>query len=117
MRKNINNNLSIKKTGKLQNYVLIAVCAILAISSIFMTIESATIGMEMSKIEKTQSQLANQKRDLEETLVRTLSLAELQQKGAEMGFVKADNLVYVSSDSYVANAENVTGMVPVAKLP
>ena len=99
-----------KSFKNLRNYILIGVCGILAISSILMTIETATVGVEMSKIEKTQSLLLNQKRDLEETLVRTLSITELQQKGAELGFVKADNLVYVSS------AENASN-TPVAKLP
>lgn len=104
------NNLKTKSFKTFRNYILIGVCAVLAISSIFITIETATVGAEMAKIEKTQNLLSSQKRDLEETLVRTLSITELQQKGTELGFLKAVDLVYV------ANAENLS-VAPVAKLP
>ncbi len=100
-----NNNLKVKKVGNFKSYLLLGICAILAISSIFMTIETATVGIEMSKIEKTETELANQKRNLEEALVKSLSLSDLQEKGAELGFVKAESLVYV------------TGVASVAKLP
>lgn len=103
-------NYKIKSVKSIKNYVLIGICAVLAISSILITIETATVGTEMAKIEKAQTLLSNQKRGLEEILVKTLSITELQQKGADLGFVKADNLVYVTSD------ENL-GKASVAKLP
>jgi hypothetical protein len=103
-------NLKTKSFKTLRNYILIGICAVLAISSILITIETATVGLEMAKIEKTQNLLSNQKRDLQETLVRTLSITELQQKGIELGFLKAMDLVYV------ANAENLSA-APVANLP
>ena len=100
-----NNNLKIKTFGSFRTYILLGVCAVLAISSIFMTIETATVSMEMAKMEKTESDLMSQKRNLEETLVKTLSMSDLQEKSGEMGFVKVENLVYV------------TGVSSVAKLP
>jgi hypothetical protein len=93
------------KVKKIKNAVLVATVAVLAVSSVFLTIESATTGLEVSKLEKNEADLINQKRDLEETLVKSLSIADLQQKSNELGFVKPANLVYV------------TDLKPVAKLP
>jgi hypothetical protein len=89
----------------MKNTVLITIVGVLAISSIFLTIETATTGVEVAKLEKTEAALINQKRDLEESLVKTLSVADLQEKSVELGFVKPANLVYV------------TGAATVAKLP
>lgn len=89
----------------LRNVILMSVCGILALSSIFMTIETATSGLEISKLEKTEAELSNQKKDLEESLVRTLSVSELQEKSSGLGFTKPTNLVYVAPTA------------PVAKLP
>ena len=102
----INKSKSVKS---IKNYILVGICGVLAVLSILMTIETATVGNELSKIEKTQNILTSQKRDLEETLVKTLSITELQQKGVDLGFVRADNLVYVSSNDN-------SGTASVAKL-
>ena len=74
-------------------------------SSIFLTIESATTGVEVSRLEKTETDLSNQKRGLEEVLVKSLSSSTLQEKSTELGFVKPTDLVYLSQ------------VAPVAKLP
>lgn len=89
----------------MKNIILISIVAILAVSSIFLTIESATTGVEVAKLEKTEADLSNQKRDLEEVLVKSLSSSTLQEKSTELGFVKPTDLVYLSSAA------------PVAKLP
>lgn len=101
------NKYKSRSVKSIRNYILIVICGILAVSSIFMTIETATVGSELAKIEKTQNLLSNQKRDLDETLVKTLSITELQQKGADLGFVKADNLVYVSTGENLETASVV----------
>jgi cell division protein FtsL len=89
----------------MKNIILITIMGILAVSSIFMTIETATTGVEIAELEKTESQLLSKKRDLEGSLVKTLSTTQLQEKSAELGFIKAIELVYV------------TDLKPVAKLP
>jgi hypothetical protein len=93
-----------KKTNlqKFRNTLLIAFCGVLALSSVFMTIEAATSGAEVVRIEKTQAAISDENRALEETLVKSLSLAELEEKSTELGFVKADNLVYITLQESVA---------------
>ena len=88
-----------------KNYILLTVCGVLAVSSIFMTIESATSGLAVAKFEEKEIELLDEKRNLEEVLVKTLSVTELQEKSGEMGFAKPADLVYVAQTP------------PVAKLP
>lgn len=91
--------------GSFKKYILVGICGILAISSVAMTVETSTSGLEIASFEKTEVDLVDTKRDLEETLVRALSSRELQQKSEELGFEKPANLVYI------------TQILPVAKLP
>lgn len=82
--------------------VLIGVCGILAISSIFMTIETATGSAEVAVLQKEEATLSDTKRGLEDNLVKFLSMNQLQTKSAEMGFVKPLALVYVAPTEVVA---------------
>ena len=87
----------------MKKIILITTVVILAVSSIFLTIETATTGVEIAKMEKTEDSLINQKQALESSLVRTLSVADLQEKSVELGFTKPVNLVYVVTSAPVAN--------------
>jgi len=80
----------------MKNIILIGTVVVLAVSSIFLTIETATTGVEISRLEKTGSTLTDQKQVLDGSLVKTLSIAQLQEKGVELGFVKPENLIYVA---------------------
>jgi len=95
----------------LKMYVLGGLCGILAVFSIFMTIETATSGAEIASFQKKEALLMGQQQDLQENLVENLSVSSLREKSVEMGFTKVSSLVYV------ANAEDVSGGVPVARLP
>ncbi|EKE12210.1 MAG: hypothetical protein ACD_13C00254G0007 [uncultured bacterium] len=85
-----------KERKSLTKYVLFGVAGILAASSIFMTVETTTSSLEVSELRKKQSQLSNEKRNLENTLVRSLSMSDLEEKGSELGFVKPQQMVFVS---------------------
>jgi hypothetical protein len=92
-----------RRTLHINKYVLIGVCAVLAASSIFMTVETATSGVEVSNLRSQEVVLLNQKTSLEDTLVKTLSISSLEQKSGEMGYSKPSTLVYVTSSQPVAN--------------
>jgi hypothetical protein len=94
-----------KITFSIKNFrihILGVVCGLLAIVSIFMTIESATSGAEVANIQKQEIALLDQKEELQNTLVQNLSTNSLQDKGNQLGFTKVDNLVYVSGGETVA---------------
>jgi len=94
--------IDFKKSGQNIKYVLIGVCGILAISSVFMTIETATSSTEVASLQQEEVKLADQKMGLEDNLVKSLSLGQLQTKSGEMGFVKPMALVYVAPAETVA---------------
>ncbi len=101
IRTNLNKDKVSVKSFK--NYILIVVCGILAVVSVFLTIETSTSGAEVANLDKTKIELTNQKRNLEESLVKGISMSGLEEKSIEMGFVQPENLVYVSSVAPVAN--------------
>jgi hypothetical protein len=108
LRNKTNNTDKIKlnlKSSKV--YVLGGICAILAVFSIFLTIEAATSGAEIAELQKKEAQLLTQRQDLQESLVESLSVNSLQEKSIQMGFTKVGNLVYVSSSVPVASLPNV----------
>jgi len=105
-RNKINNKAKVGFNLKnFKGYFLGGICAVLAVLSIFMTIESATCGTEMSEIQKKEASLMSQQQDLQEELVENLSVNSLQEKSSELGFTKVSNLVYVAES------------VPMARLP
>ena len=101
--KNIIKNTNKVSLKSVKNYILVTVCGILAVTSVFLTIETTTSGAEIAKLDKTAIELTNQKRNLEESLVKGVSMSQLVEKSAELGFVKPENMVYVSSVAPVAN--------------
>ena len=88
--------ISIKK------YILIGLFGVLAISSVIMTVVSATSGAEISKLQKEEAKLTDDKRYLENMLVKTLSMNQLQEKSGSLGFGKPVNLIYVTQPEAVA---------------
>lgn len=101
----VNKNKETKPKKGIIKYILIGVCGVLAVSSVFMTVETATSGAEVSVLHKQEIELSDEQRSLEESLVKTISLDGLEQKSVELGYVKPTTLVYVGSSE------------PVAKLP
>jgi hypothetical protein len=85
--------------------VLLVTLGMLVVSSILVTIETATSGVEFTALQKEEAQLLDQKRYLQDSLVKSLSISQLQEEGVAMGYVKPTVLVYATVGE------------PVAKLP
>lgn len=93
------------RIGRYKNHILLGICGLLAIANVIMTIDSSATGIEVSDLRSRENALAEQKRSLQDELVRSLSVSELQEKGGELGFTKPGDVVYLSAGA------------PVAKLP
>jgi hypothetical protein len=91
-----NKEKKIYTVTNIKKYVLFVVAGILALSSVFMTVETATSGVEISKLRQKENILSMEKRSLEGTLVKSLSVYDLEQNGSQMGYVKPTMMVYVS---------------------
>jgi len=85
-----------------KKYILIGFLGALAVSSILMTVATATSGVEVAKLQKEEATLTDQKRYLENMLVKTLSMNELQEKSGSLGYARPTNLVYVTPPEAVA---------------
>ena len=83
-------------------YLLFVVGGLLAVSSVFMTVETATSGVEVSSLREKEAQLSMEKRNLEATLVESLSVNELGEKSSELGFGKPVTMIYVADSQEVA---------------
>lgn len=90
---------------KNKNYILLGICAVLAVSIIFTTIESTTTGVTMSHLEGIKAQETAQKQELEGTLVKSISVATLSEKSVDMGFTNPESIVYVGAGQGEAVAE------------
>jgi len=88
-----------------KNQVLTGVCAVLIVLTVIVTVSSATTGVEMSRLEKEELALTNERRNLQEAFVKTLSTHDLDAKSSGLGFTKPADIVYIS------------GLPPVANLP
>ena len=88
--------------NNIKKYILIGFLGALTVSSVLMTVVAATSGAEVSNLQKEEARLSDQKRYLEDTLVKTLSTNELQEKSIELGYGKPVNLVYVAPPEAVA---------------
>ena len=86
----------------LKKYILISLVGVLAASSVLMTVVTATSGAEVSALQKQEAVLSDQKRLLENTLVKTLSMNDLQEKSVGLGYEKPVNLVYIAPPEAVA---------------
>jgi len=103
MRKNLKNKEKVNLIGKYRNFILVGVCGILAIGSVIMTIEVSATGAQIASLQNKENVLSAEKRVLEEELVKTSSVSELQVKSAELGFTKPAETVYLSQSLPVAN--------------
>lgn len=87
----------------LKNYILITVCGLLAVVSVFLTIETSTSGAEVASLDKAAAELSDQNRILEESLVKGISMSQLEEKSTELGYVKPETMIYISNIAPVAN--------------
>ncbi len=77
-------------------YVLLGFGGIFAISSVIMTVETASSGVEVASLREKQSELEAEKRNLENILVKSLSLSDLEEKSVQLGYVEPSDTIYVS---------------------
>lgn len=91
--------------SSLKGYLFWALLSVFGGGIVLLTIETVTSGAEIAKLEKEESILADQNRELSENMVQSTSLDSIEKKAEELGFVKPEKFVYIGREE------------PVAKLP
>ena len=83
-------------------YVLLAPLLVIAGIAVFFAIQSAAYGARLTVLDEKAAKLASQNRELSSRLIESTSLSGLSGKTEELGYQKPDNILYLSSDSFVA---------------
>ena len=91
---------------KIKNYLLLLILAVLAIGNVFYLIGVSAYGAEISALARKEAVLTGQIQNYREQIMAKSSLLEIGKKAENLGFVKAQNVIYLTGESAV-----------VAKLP
>ena len=86
----------------IKKYLFIFLVVLFAATSVFYTIEAVTSGAEVAALEKVNDGLVRQESALQDSFVKTLSLASLREKSVELGFTKPASTIYVLTSEPVA---------------
>jgi hypothetical protein len=90
-----------KKTYKAYR-LLFLIGAIFLATTVFFTIQTATAGATLAKLEQDEKQLREQNRDLKSKLIDSSSLVDLSKKAEQLGFKKPEMVHYLSAEEAVA---------------
>ncbi len=74
------------------------------VASVILTIDTATSGAEIAKLEKTQASLIQENSSITDSLVKSSSLNLADGKAKELGFTQPERIVYISQKEAVAEA-------------
>ena len=86
------------KLSKKNIYVMAIFLGILMLSSIGLTITSATKGAEISYLEKQKMVAREEMEELSSKVVSSTSLSQVAQAAPELGLIKPDNIVYLNGE-------------------
>lgn len=82
---------------------LIYIVATLALAGIvYLTIEMATSGASLARLEKEETRLLSQRQALNEELIKFSSLSSLEEVSSSLGFAKAQKTLYITQEEAVA---------------
>ncbi len=77
--------------------VLFTFFIILAVGGFtYITIETATSGAELSALERKEAKLAQENREIRDSIVIDSSLTEMDEKSEELGFSKPSQIIYIN---------------------
>jgi len=77
--------------------VLFTFFLILAVGGFtYITIETATSGAELSALERKEAKLAQENREIKDSIVIDSSLTEMDEKSEELGFSKPSQIIYIN---------------------
>jgi hypothetical protein len=80
-------------------WISLFICTVV---TVFFAVEQAARGSEIALLEREETVLINQNRELTERLVQISSLNGVEKKAEELGFVKPVKVVYISEKEAVA---------------
>lgn len=74
----------------------------LVAASIFMTVEMASSGAELSKLEKEEVELRAENQRIGAELISASSLSQFESTYESLGFIKPEKTIYITEEEAVA---------------
>ena len=74
----------------------------LVAASIFMTVEMASSGAELSKLEKEEAGLRAENQRIGTELISASSLSQFENTYESLGFIKPEKTIYITEEDAVA---------------
>lgn len=95
--------MSLRKNNmKKQNLLWLFLSLLLVVANVYLGINYATSGVEISHLEGQEKSINNEKSSLSEQLLRMASLKQVEYKAVEMGFGKPTSILYLNAEESVA---------------
>lgn len=86
----------------LKKYVLFFILFAFLVFGVFLTIQTATSGAEIAKLESEEERLKEQNQTYKEDILDKSSLKITGEKAGELGFIKPLQIVYLTEEETVA---------------
>ena len=109
MRKIRQNKIKKSETSATHNVVnktvlMLILSVFLVAGTILYVVESSSLGSRLAKVEKKESELRQENRDLSDQLVNFDSLTNIAAKQDELSFIKPSKVIYMKAEENVAKA-------------
>lgn len=93
----------IKNNDRRSNrYIYICLFLLFIVFSVFISIQGATAGNELTELEEGIRDISKENQELSKKLVESSSLYEKANEAEKRGFVKPTNIVYLDGEVSVA---------------
>lgn len=97
-----NNMRKVNKNRNFSKSLLWIFLSLLVVANVYLSIDSATSGAEISYLEGQERRINDDKNFLSEQLSRTASLKQIKHRAVELGFDKPASIVYLNGEESVA---------------
>lgn len=97
MRKEVKNKFNFGKAG-----IVYILAVPLVAAAIFMTVEMASSGAELSKLEREEAALKAENQRFGAELVSASSLSQFENTYESLGFIKPEKTIYITEEDAVA---------------
>lgn len=101
-KNNLRNQKINNKRTNIGKTLLWLLLSVFVVANVYLSIDSATSGAEMSYLEDRERSLYEEKNSLSEQLLKTASLKQVEYQAAELGFNKSSSVVYLNTEESVA---------------
>lgn len=94
--------MSLRKNNMKKQNLLWVFLSLLVTANVYLGINYATSGVEISHLEDQEKSMNDEKSSLSEQLLRSASLKQVEYKAVEMGFGKPTSILYLNGEESVA---------------